>query len=65
MTSIKKDKKVKGKNQESTPISPDILEMVSFDIDFETPTKKEYQIEVEIGKITKHEINKSDFEGLF
>ena len=65
MTSIKNDKEVKEKNQKSTPISPDILEMVSFDIDFETPTKKEYQIEVEIGKITKHEINKSDFEGLF
>lgn len=65
MTSIKNDKEVKEKDHESTLISPDILEMVSFDVDFEIPTQKEYQIEVEIGKITKHEINRSDFEGLF
>jgi len=65
MTSIKTDKELKEKDQESTLISPDILEMVSFDVDFEIPAKKEYQIEVEIGKIAKHEINKSDFEGLF
>ncbi len=60
MTSTKKDKIVESKKQESTSFSPDILEMVSFDIDFEIPTKKAYQIEVEIGKITKYEINKLD-----
>ena len=65
MTSIKNDKEVKEKNQKSTPISPDILEMVSFDVDFEIPAKKEYQIEVEIEEITKYKIDKSDFKRLF
>ena len=64
MTSIKNDKEVKEKNHENTFICPEILEMVSFDVDFEIPTKKEYKIEVEIGKITKHEIDKSDLEKL-
>ena len=64
MTSIEKEKKAKGKNQEKVPINPEILELVSFDVDFEIPPKKEYEIEVEIGKITKHEIDKSDFENL-
>jgi len=61
MTSIKNDRKVKEKNQESTPIRPEILELVSFDVNFEIPTKKEYEIEVEIGRIKKHEITKLNF----
>ena len=63
MTSLK-EKKVKGKNQDPIPINPEILEMVSFDVNFEIPPKKEYEIEVEIGKITKHEIDKSDLQNL-
>ena len=64
MTSIEKEKIAKGKNQDVIPINPEILEMVSFDVDFEIPPNKEYKIEVEIGEITKHEIDKSDFENL-
>jgi len=63
MTTIEKGKKAK-KDNVTIPINPEILEMVSFDVDFDIPPKKEYEIEVEIGKITKNEINKSDFENL-
>jgi len=65
MTTIEKEKKAKEKNQDTIPINPEILEMVSFDVDFEISPKKVYEIEVEIGKITKNELNKSDFENLF
>jgi len=63
MTTIEKEKNAK-KDNITTPINPEILKMVSFDVDFKIPPKKEYEIEVEIGKITKNEINKSDFENI-
>ncbi len=67
MTTLENEKKEKEKekNQGTIPINPEILDMVSFDVNFKIPTKKEYEIEVEIGKITKNELNKSDFENLF
>ena len=65
MTTIEKEKKAKEKHQDSTTINPEILEMVSFDVNFEIPPKKEYIIEVEIGKITKNEVTNSDFKNLF
>jgi hypothetical protein len=65
MTTLENEKKEKEKNQGTIPINPEILDMVSFDVNFEIPPEKEYEIEVEIGKITKNELNKSDFENLF
>ncbi len=65
MTTIKKEKKTEEKNQANILINPEILEMVSFDVNFEIPPKDEYEIEVEIVKITKNELNKLDFENLF
>ncbi len=65
MTTIENEKKTKEKKQDTIPINQEILRMVSFDVDFEIPPKKEFEIEVKIGKITKNELNKSDFENLF
>jgi hypothetical protein len=62
MTTIEKEKKAKEKNQDTIPINPEILEMVSFDVDFEITPKKVYEIEVEIGKITKNELNLPSFQ---
>ncbi len=53
------------KNQDIILTNSEILDLVSFDVNFEIPPKKEYEIEVEIGKITKNELKKSDFENLF
>ncbi len=64
MTTIEKGKKIKEKTQDTIPITPDLLEMVSFDVDFDIPPNKTYEIEVVIGKTTKSELNKSDFENL-